>query len=338
MNHSFLYYYPRKNTLDWGYTPGRLSNFDSINRFISGRADYWEKDARLTEQKKCTLVLCDWALTAYNPQELGRCIEVLRILLENLKFEIWAPEAGDVVKLTPKNIKEKLLDPDFCRGLVVDDRDDLEKKLSLHEVNKDSIRFLDYFKCQQLFFNDKENRVHSLHVERSPMEIDEIVSSMRQSVLTKPPIAVKNGFNLVHKKFEQLASKIPGMVEEEHQIRIASINSNVAAETLLNTMTPDQFQFLEEIFFYGTRESLTLVARILAQSPNLKKISLIKMKNDEWEIQPALFEKINLDKLEELHCEDSTLHFLGQLLSKAPNIKNVRLMKCIISGPGSNRS
>lgn len=329
MNSHFLYYYPSTDAIRWGFTPGKLT-FESVDRFIKGQEDYWQQEVRQAEKQKRKLVLFNWALPGYHDSELERCIEVLYNLLDQ-QFVIYAMEMGEVIKLTPKNLKEKLQDCDFRRGLSGLDRKALVQALALHDVASDEIGFLDYFACQQLFFGDKENRVHSRHVWRSALELEAIVASLRESTLVKP-IAVLNEYNPTETYFKKFVALIPSMVEEE-QITSATLASEVEAEQFLSRYTPEQFRFLEEVTFQGALKSPVTLGKILALSPNLRKLSFrgkVCFDSSDRGTEKYLYEKIDLRKLEVLNCLGFEMMplFLAQLLSKAPNLKMLNLGLC----------
>lgn len=315
MNHSFLYYYPRTDQERWGYTPpGKLS----VDRFINGEAAHWRQEVRQVEKLKRKLVLCDWALTGYNEAERERCIEVLQNLLDN-QFVLYAVEGGDVVKLTSKNLKDKISDLNFRRGQKALDRPDLIRALALQEVAADEIGFLDYFACQQLFFNDKENRIHSSHVKRSDFEIDDIVAHLSQNTLTKP-VAVRNEFGFKNLRFEKLLAAIPDAVRTE-QIRSASITCQNDVETLKRT----ELTSLEFLTCEFSDLKLVDLLQILSKTPNLKKLHIRDAKLDQGKLTEIDFTKIDIGKLEELNCMHTSfgIHLLGQFLLKTPRIKNL---------------
>jgi hypothetical protein len=324
MNYSFLYCYPRSDAECWGYAP---PGTPSVDQFIQGEP-YWKQEERQSEKQKRTLVLCDWALTGYNNTELKQCFDVLFSLLEQ-KFKLYAFQSGDVVQLTQKNLQQKLSDLSFCEGLNCTDRTALIQTMASHDVAADEIGILDYFACQQLFFNDQENRVHSFHVMRSDIELDLIVSSLCQNTLARP-IAVHNEFKRKNERFKKLLLKIPGILEEA-QIKVAIIESNLEAEYFINNFGPEQLIYFEELICRASDFHLSSLATILARTPNIEMIDLTPVKNLRGETKSDLFEKCNLSKLETLYCP-ATLHLsiLGQLLSKSSGLKKLIINSTLI--------
>lgn len=307
-----------------------------ISRLVEGKSDYWLKGTNPKTREKKTLVLTDWRCELWEKEELNEKLDLLRTLIVDQGFTIYAFVDGKQVRI------------DEIKLSYLDDRSFLKKIdpvtedyiLRHTDLSKDELFLLNHHHINELIMGEES-------IERIPQEDIEIrrlnqnkVEMIFESYKEKKGPVIFSLTSLSENLFDRL--KRLQSILPEASIEIDSerfiIDYNVLQslikegklDTPIGTLSSDILSSIKKAQL-ESRQSLSEEAFVTVIKPltQLKELKIIDQQfaSDELCTTPQAF-----SMLKSLYVESATLRidFLSHILSESQDIRELFFADCTL--------
>lgn len=307
-----------------------------ISRLVEGKSDYWLKGTNPKTREKKTLVLTDWRCELWEKEELNEKLALLRTLIVDQGFTIYAFVDGQQVRID--EIKLSHLDD---RSLLKKIDPVTEDYILRHtDLSKDELFLLNHHHINELIMGEESiERIPQEDIETRRLDQNKVEMIYESYKEKKGPVifSLTSISENLFDRLKRLQSILPDASIEIDSERflleydvLQSLLKEGKLDTPVGTLSSEILSSIKKAQL-EPRESLSEEAFVSIIKPltQLEELQIIDQQftSDDLCTTPQLF-----STLKSLYVESATLRidFLSHLLSESQAIRELFFADCTL--------